>query len=312
MQKKSIAVVVILVGAALLAGLYFLWVPGRMTPGMLSEAIEAEERLDNIPGETPEVAPVGLETVPFTELAEPPLSADGGIPDTFHVAYECTNGVFVAAFHKDWAPRGVKRIHEIVREGVHNDARVFRVIKGFVVQWGIPGKPSVTASWMGREIQDDPPTGHSNERGTISFAAAGKNSRGLQVFVNLGDNKSLDTYDPPFTPVGEVVYGLDVVEGFNDEYSTDPEEHQQQYMGMGNMYMDRTFPNLDSIIRTVFVTPKEGALEQAAAEGAAESDATGDSPGGAAAEAAGEPEIEVQTGAEAGGTLEATDPAPAE
>jgi len=53
--------------------------------------------------------------------------------------------------------------------------RFFRVIEGFMAQFGIPGKPALAKEWREKTIKDDP-VKEKNLRGFVSFATSGKNA----------------------------------------------------------------------------------------------------------------------------------------
>ena len=117
--------------------------------------------------------------------------------------------------HRDWAPNGADRFYNLVKNGFYNDARFFRVIDGFMVQFGINGDPNISAVWRDANIKDDP-VKQSNTRGTITFATAGPNTRTTQVFINFGDNAGLDGQG--FSPFGKVVSGMEVVDSLYGGY----------------------------------------------------------------------------------------------
>jgi len=161
------------------------------------------------------------------------------------VKFECTNGNFVIEAHEDWAPKGYARFMELVEGGFFTDMYFFRVVtkpRPFIVQFGIHGDPDESAKWRDNRITDDPVT-QSNTKGTVTFATAGPNTRTTQFFVNYGDNTFLDGQG--FSPFGEVVEGMDVVESICDEYGESPDQGQIQ--SRGNEYLESKFPNLDKI-----------------------------------------------------------------
>ncbi len=176
---------------------------------------------------------------------------DAGVPTrAFRARFETTRGEFVIAVHPDWAPRGAERLHELVVGGVLDGTRFFRVLEGFVAQFGIPGDPEVAAAWRRRTIPDDPVVA-SNTRGRVTFATSGPDTRTTQLFVNTGDNAALDQMG--FAPLGEVVEGLDVVESLYAEYGEGAPRgegpDQQRIHLEGNPYLEREFPELDWIRR---------------------------------------------------------------
>src|SRR5437667_7713997 len=110
--------------------------------------------------------------------------------DSSRVKFETSKGDFVVQINKEWAPLGAERFIELVKSGFYDNARFFRVIPGFMVQFGIAGDPNVQAKWREAVIPDDPVT-QSNARGKLSFATKGPGSRTSQVFINLVDNQRL-------------------------------------------------------------------------------------------------------------------------
>jgi peptidyl-prolyl cis-trans isomerase A (cyclophilin A) len=176
--------------------------------------------------------------------------AIGGPPPVYKVDFDTSRGPFVVEVHTEWAPYGSARVYELVRKGFFDGDRFFRVVRGFVVQFGINGDPAVNRDWMSASIPDDPRTQH-NTRGTVVFAATRMaNSRATQLFVNLRDNS--DSLDPQrFAPIGTVVSGMEVVDdlyaGYGDmaPMGTGPDATQIQVEG--NAYLTRRFPHLDYI-----------------------------------------------------------------
>lgn len=120
-----------------------------------------------------------------------PEKANEKAPDQFQVEMVTTKGTVVLDVHRDWAPLGVDRFYNLVKIGYYNDVAFFRVISGFMAQFGMHGDPGVTAAWKAAKIMDDPVT-RSNTRGMVSFANAGKNTRTTQLFINYGNNGNLD------------------------------------------------------------------------------------------------------------------------
>jgi peptidyl-prolyl cis-trans isomerase A (cyclophilin A) len=171
-------------------------------------------------------------------------------PETFRARFETSAGDFVVEVHRAWAPLGADRFYNLVKNGFYDDTRVYRVIDGFMAQFGMNGDPRVNMAWKNAIIVDDPVT-QSNRRGRVAFAKGGPHSRTTEVFVSLRDNAALD--ERGFAPFGEVVEGMDVVDGFYAGYGDGPPRgdgpYQAQVQAQGNAYLDVSFPELTRIAR---------------------------------------------------------------
>jgi peptidyl-prolyl cis-trans isomerase A (cyclophilin A) len=176
-------------------------------------------------------------------------------PDVYRVKFTTTKGDFVVQVNRAWAPRGADRFYNLVENGFYDDAGIFRVLPGFVAQFGISARPAVARAWTRATIPDDPVT-QSNLRGTITFATSGANTRTTQVFINLADNAALDKMG--FAPFGKVVEGMEVVDSFYSGYGEGAPSgrgpDQTRLTNEGKAYLDRNFPDLDCI-KTTLVQP---------------------------------------------------------
>lgn len=169
-------------------------------------------------------------------------SVENSNTQTYRVALDTTRGPIVIEIDPSLAPNGAKRFFELVKARYFDGARFYRVVPGFVVQWGAAADPAVTKKWD-VTIPDDP-VKTSNTRGTVSFAATGQpNSRTTHLFINLGDNSRLDAMG--FAPIGRVVSGIDAVDQIYSGYGEKPE--QSLIAAQGNAYLEREFPKLDYI-----------------------------------------------------------------
>jgi peptidyl-prolyl cis-trans isomerase A (cyclophilin A) len=170
-------------------------------------------------------------------------------PATFRVNFDTSKGTFVIEATRAWAPRGVDRFYNLVKHGYYNDVRFFRVIPGFMVQFGIHGNPKIQAPWTSARIPDDP-VKIGNARGNVTFAHGGANSRTTQLFINYRDN-SASLNKQGFAAIGQVVSGMDVVDklysGYGDVAPRGKGPDQQRFMKEGNAYLAKAFPNLDFI-----------------------------------------------------------------
>jgi peptidyl-prolyl cis-trans isomerase A (cyclophilin A) len=205
------------------------------------------------------LAAFGIAVVSVAACARPdpllqprPATVAAAAPDSFTVDFETSRGTFTLMARRAWSPHGVDRLHYLVANGFYDDSRFFRVIPGFVAQFGLPADPSVAAAWKDRAIPDDPVRA-SNVRGMVSFARAGRDTRGTQLFVNLRDNSRLDTLGGfGFAPVGEVIRGMEVVDSLHSGYGeSSPRGRgpiQDSIALQGSPWLDRNFPELDRIV----------------------------------------------------------------
>lgn len=172
-------------------------------------------------------------------------------PAEYSVSVETTKGTFVIGVTRALAPRGADRFYRLVRAGYFDDSRFFRVVPGFIAQFGIPGDPAITQVWKDRAMPDDSARA-SDVRGTIAYAMTGPNTRTTQLFISLVDNSRLDTQG--FSPIGRVVSGMDVVDQLYGGYGESAgggmrAGKQDRMMNEGNQHLDRDFPRLDRLVR---------------------------------------------------------------
>jgi peptidyl-prolyl cis-trans isomerase A (cyclophilin A) len=178
-----------------------------------------------------------------TNSDKPPVDVQA--PTTYQVKMETSKGPVVISVNRAWAPRGADRFYMLVKRGYYDQARFFRVMPGFVAQFGIHANPEETAKWAGAELQDDPVM-QPNVKGTLSFASHGPNSRTTQLFINLGDNSG--SLDPQgFTVFGRVSQGMDIVEQLYAGYGAAAQEKQEMITLKGNAFLLENFPKLDFI-----------------------------------------------------------------
>ncbi|HEV2493933.1 MAG TPA: peptidylprolyl isomerase [Terriglobia bacterium] len=171
-------------------------------------------------------------------------------PDVYRAKLTTTKGDIVVEVTRAWAPLGADRFYNLVKNGFFTDAAFFRVVPNFVVQFGLSANPEISKAWEHANIQDDP-VKQTNRRGGVTFATAGANTRTTQLFLNLVDNARLDSMG--FAPIGTVVEGMDVVDKLYSGYGESPD--QSRITNEGKAYLDKAFPQLDSIKTAVIVTP---------------------------------------------------------
>jgi len=179
-----------------------------------------------------------------------PSSLTATAPAEFDVKFTTTKGDITFHLTRSWAPHGVDRFYNLVRAGFFTNVAFFRVVPGFMAQFGMNGDPNVTRAWMQASIPDDP-VKQSNKRGFLTFAATGApNSRGTQLFINFKDNSFLDAQR--FAPIGEVMEGMNVVDSIYSGYGESPD--QGAITSQGKAYLDSKFPKLDKILSAKVVT----------------------------------------------------------
>jgi peptidyl-prolyl cis-trans isomerase A (cyclophilin A) len=210
-------------------------------------------------GAAPAKKPAG--TSEARKGAEPallrPASLNAKAPDVYEVKFETTKGDFVITVTRAWAPLGADRFYNLVKHGFYNDAAFFRVVPGFVVQFGLGPYPAVNKVWENATIKDEPVT-QSNKPGTITYAKSSlPNSRTTQVFINFGDNAALDAQG--FAPFGQVTSGMDVVQSLFSGYADAPTGHQEEITNGGKAYLEKNFPKLDTIKSATVISPAPAA-----------------------------------------------------
>ena len=170
-------------------------------------------------------------------------------PASYQVRLETTGGPIVMEVVREWAPVGADRFFNLVRHGYYDGAHFFRVVPGFVLQFGLPADPALAEVWTNQRMPDDP-VRESNRRGYVSFATSGPDARTAQLFINLADNAPLD--EQGFAPFARVIEGMAVVDslysGYGDGVGFVPGPDQARIQAEGSEYLEREFPLLDRIL----------------------------------------------------------------
>ncbi len=199
------------------------------------------------------VQPAGqpVATVVANPLLKGPAATPVRSPDQYRAIFITSRGPFTVEVTRALAPLGADRFYEMVNAAYFTDVRFFRVVPGFVAQFGMHGDPDVNKAWQEQHLTDEPAKA-SNARGSLVFATTPEpNSRANQFFINLVDNaEKLDTRG--FAPIGRVVEGMDVVDKLNTEYGE--QVNQMRLASKGNSYLRAWFPALDSIVSAKIVT----------------------------------------------------------
>jgi peptidyl-prolyl cis-trans isomerase A (cyclophilin A) len=204
-------------------------------------------------GQTPNKAPTT-----FDPALLQPATLHATAPEVYQVKVVTTAGDFVIQVTRAWAPAGADRFYNLVLHHFYDGATFFRVLPGFMAQFGISPHPEVSRAWYQAVIKDDPVL-KSNHRGYISFAMAGPNTRTTQVFINYGNNESLDKSG--FSPFGTVTEGMKVVDklysGYGEGAPGGNGPSQGLIVNRGRSYLEKEFPKLDSIKTATLVPAAE-------------------------------------------------------
>ncbi len=176
------------------------------------------------------------------------------VPEVFRVKFETSQGDVIVEATRAWSPHGVDRFHELVRMRYFDQGRFFRVVPGFIAQFGVHRDFKVHDVWRNFFIVDDPPV-QRNLRGTLSFAKSGPDTRATEIFINLADNAILD--DQRFVPFAKVISGMDAIDKLYSGYGDmrpegkyiDPGRVEEE----ANEYLVQRFPKLDYIKRADFL-----------------------------------------------------------
>jgi peptidyl-prolyl cis-trans isomerase A (cyclophilin A) len=276
--NKTIAISVVLVIGIGSVVAWSQFRGSRLTPGQLNDMRETRAKLEE-PIVTANAATDAVADTVAVDVATKGPGGAGTAPDVFRVRFDCSNGVFVAEFYKEWAEHGGQRVWDLVHTKFFDEARFYRVVPGFCAQWGLPADPAANADWEGQHVQGDTVVG-KNEIGTITFAMGGgmkpstitNATRSTQLFINYKDNSDyLDHYG--FAPIGKVVEGLEVALGMHGGYGDAPSPNNPQGRGpnqgmiqvRGNEYLKTEFPMLD-YIKSATIVPVEETSEEAATE----------------------------------------------
>ena len=205
--------------------------------------------------------PVAAQAPAFDQALLKPGTLTEKAPEVYEVKFETTKGDFVVKVTRAWAPNGADRFYNLVKHGYYNGAAFFRVLDGFMAQFGINASPQVNAVWQVAAIKDDP-VKKSNIRGFITYAMGGPNTRTTQLFINYANNARLDA--DGFSPFGQVTEGMSVVDklygGYGEGAPNGRGPRQDLVQSRGSAYLEKEFPKLDTIKSATLIATAEKAL----------------------------------------------------
>jgi peptidyl-prolyl cis-trans isomerase A (cyclophilin A) len=187
-----------------------------------------------------------------------PAQLNETAPEKFQAKFGTSKGEFIIEVTRAWAPNGADRFYNLVKNGYFDNCRFFRVIEGFMAQFGIHGNPKVAMQWYKANFKDDP-VKESNKRGYVTYAKTNApDSRSTQLFINFGNNSPLDAQG--FAPFGKVTKGMDVVDsiysGYGDGAPRGQGPDQGRIITEGNAYLEKSFPKLD-YIKSATIVPAD-------------------------------------------------------
>ena len=227
--------------------------PAAAAPASTEAKTDASAAAQPAPAPAREATPPVASKSGFDRALLRPAALLDHAPDTYKVKFVTTRGEFTVTVTRAWAPIGADRFYTLVKHHFYDGASFFRVVPGFVAQFGLSAYPPVSAAWQKANLKDDP-VSQSNKRGTLTFATAGPNTRTTQIFINLKDNGGLDGQG--FSPFGAVDgKGMNVIDMFYDQYGDTAGPDQGQISALGKPYLDQGWPKLDSIKTATIVTP---------------------------------------------------------
>ena len=171
-------------------------------------------------------------------------------PSYFKARFETTQGNFDIEAKRVWSPEGVDRLYQLIKNEFYTDIAIFRVVPGFVAQFGIHNDSLINASWRKFKI-DDEEVIQSNDFMTISFARGGVKTRTTQIFINLKNNKRLDALAysgvKGFPVIAKVIAGKDNILKFYDGYGDRLGMRQDSLNRYGNTFIRTNYPEIDFI-----------------------------------------------------------------
>ena len=171
-------------------------------------------------------------------------------PDTARVEFITTKGNFTVEVYRKWSPLGADQFYQLVRSGYYNNTIIFRVVKDYLVQFGVNQDKPKNLFWQGKNIKDEPLVG-SNTEGTLCFSRGAPNTRKTSIFINLRDNLTYDTMTVAgvtgFVPFARIVSGMNVAKNFFSEYGNETLKSADTIYFKGNAWMLKKYPGLDLI-----------------------------------------------------------------
>lgn len=178
-------------------------------------------------------------------------------PENFVARFETTKGNIDIEVERKLSPKAVDRFYQLVKYNFFEDGTFYRVVPNFVAQFG--NTDTIVSNQWKKFIVEDEPVIAGNSKGALSFARAGKNTRDLDLFINLKDNHRLDTINSNdvvgFPSFGKVVNGMNVVESLYDGYAGQTMEDEEIFNS--TKLMRERYPKLDKILNARIIKSKK-------------------------------------------------------
>jgi peptidyl-prolyl cis-trans isomerase A (cyclophilin A) len=172
-------------------------------------------------------------------------------PVHYKARFETSKGNFEIEATREWSPKAADRLYVLLTHHFYDHLIIYRVVPNFVAQFGNTDT-LVTKAWEKFPVADEPVL-HSNLKGYIAYARAGKETRGNDLFINLKDNTRLDTINyngvKGFPVFAKVTKGMEVVEALYSGYSNEPLMKLDSVKSNPKMFLNVHYPKLDSIRR---------------------------------------------------------------
>jgi cyclophilin family peptidyl-prolyl cis-trans isomerase len=165
--------------------------------------------------------------------------------------------------HPEWAPLGAARFLDLVRARALDGTVLYRVVKNFLVQFGVPATAEGRAFVQGLPVLKDdapqrPPPQPRFRRGMVSFAGGGKDSRRADMFIAFSDSESLGRM-PWETPFGIVdADGMQVVASWESKYGDLKDFHGRApdfgKLWRGYDFLASEYPDIDYLTTCTLVS----------------------------------------------------------
>ncbi|MES2811309.1 MAG: peptidylprolyl isomerase [Bacteroidota bacterium] len=176
-------------------------------------------------------------------------------PEVYQARFETSEGNFEMEITRDLSPNAADHFYQQIKHHFYDNTLFYRVVPNFVVQFGHMDSTKTINTWDRFKVKDEVVKA-SNVKGALSYARVGTDSRGNHLFINLKDNKRLDTvyYNKVkgFPAFGRVTKGMEVVEKLYSGYSNETMKVYDS-LAVNRKEFSARFPKLDSIRKAYII-----------------------------------------------------------